>query len=370
MFKERIFLFLLLILIVFLCVNFDLPRSFFIKVRGDFKHPLYNYSPYIKGVYLTSWTAGSSQKIDYFLKLIKQTELNAVIIDIKEVDGKIAFNTESSLINEIGTERILIPNPKELIEKFHQENVYVIARIVVFKDQALPKIKPELALKDYQGKLWRDWSGRTWLDPASKEVWNYHIELAKEAIKVGFDEINFDYIRFPSDGDISQIAYPIRDKKMSKPEIIRSFFEYLNQELKPLGVFLSIDLFGLTLWHENNNDMNIGQILEYAIPYFDFVCPMVYPSHYPNDFEGYKNPADNPYEIIKMNLEKGKMRMTDTKAKLRPWLQDFSLGAIYDKKMVELEKQAVYDTDSYGWLLWNPSNRYTEDALERKLLDI
>ena len=363
--KEKIFLFLFLILVIASFIVSDFPRSLLNEVRGEFlkdhlarQHPLY-----IKGIYLTSWTAGNPQKIDYFLKLIKQTELNAVVIDIKEVDGKIAFDTESPLINELGTERILIPNLKELIEKFHQENVYVIARIVVFKDEILPKIKPELALKNRQAKPWRDWAGWTWMDPASKEVWDYHVELAREAIKAGFDEINFDYIRFPSDGDISQIVYPIWDGKTPKSETMRRFFEYLNQELKPLGVFLSVDLFGLTMIRED--DMNIGQILEDAIPYIDFICPMVYPSHYPEDFEGYKNPAAHPYEIIKMNLEKGKMRMSDTGAKLRPWLQDFDLGAIYDKEMIELQKQAVYDTDSYGWLLWNPASKYTEEALER-----
>ncbi len=365
--KEKIFLFLFLILIIASFIVSDFPRSLLNEVRGEFLKDYFvqQYPLYIKGVYLTSWTAGNSKKIDYFLELVKQTELNAVVIDIKEVDGRVAFDTNSSLINDLGTEQVMIPDIKKVIEKFHRENVYVIARIVVFKDEILPKIKPELALKNRQAGLWRDWAGRTWLDMASKEVWDYHVELAKEAIRVGFDEINFDYVRFPSDGDISQIVYPIWDGKTPKPEIMRRFFEYLNQELKPLGVFLSADLFGLVLWNESNNDMNIGQILEYALPYFDFICPMVYPSHYPPDFEGYANPAAHPYEIIKMNLEKGKGKMNDTEAKLRPWLQDFSLGAIYDKEMIELQKQAVYDTDSYGWLLWNPASRYTEEALER-----
>ena len=344
--KEKVFLFLILALIV---VGFaSSPRQYF---GSGVLAKEQRYPPYIKGVYLTSWTAGNAQKMAHFLELIRKTELNAVVIDIKEVDGVVVFDT-------------IIPNLKEIIEKLHQENIYVIARIVVFKDKLLPKIKPELALKNKWGGLWRDWAGKTWLDPASKEVWDYHIEIAKEAVKIGFDEINFDYIRFPSDGNISTIVYPVWDEKLSKPEVIREFFKYINEQLKPTNVFLSADLFGLTLWNEESFDMNIGQILEYALPYFDFICPMVYPSHYPEGFEGYKNPAAHPYEIIKLNLEKGKIRMFDTKAKLRPWLQDFDLGAIYNKKMIELQKQAVYDTDSYGWLLWNPASRYTEEALE------
>ena len=347
--KEKIFLFLVLILIVVVFANLvNWPKLSF----GQFEDlaTTQKYPPYIKGVYLTSWTASDSEKIDYFINLARNTELNAVIIDIKEVDGLIAIDN-------------IIPNLQEVIEKFHQENVYTIARIVVFKDGLLPKTRPELALKNQQGRLWRDWAGYTWLDPASQDVWDYHIDIAKQAIKLGFDEINFDYIRFPSDGNISTIIYPIWDEILSKPEVIREFFKYVDQQLKPFNVFLSADLFGLTMIRED--DMNIGQILEYALPYFDFICPMVYPSHYPPTFEGYLNPADHPYEIIKMNLENGKQRAVGARAKLRPWLQDFSLGAIYNKKMIELQKQAVYDTDSYGWLLWNPASRYTEEALER-----
>jgi len=364
--KEKIFLFLFLILIGLIAVSFGSIDSFFSphkSLHSGGLNKVKAYPPYIKGIYLTSWTAGNSEKIDYIIKLIKETELNAVVIDIKEVDGRIVFDTESDLINKLGTERILISSPEKVIEKFHKENIYTIARIVVFKDKALPKIRPELALKNREGGLWRDWSGWTWLDPASKEVWDYHIELAKEAIKIGFDEINFDYVRFPSDGNINQIVYPFWDWEMSRAETIREFFKYIDKELMPFNTFLSADLFGLTLWRENN-DMNIGRILEYAIPYFDFVCPMVYPSHYPEGFNGYKNPAACPYEIIEANLSRGKERMGKDRAKLRPWLQDFDIGANYDKEMIEAQKQAVYDTSSYGWLLWNPSSRYTEDALE------
>ena len=349
--KEKIFLFLVIILIVVGSIFSDLPRSFLIEVRGKFleDYSIPEYPPYIKGIYLTSWTAGESKKMAHFLELIKETELNAVVIDIKEVDGKVIFD-------------IIVPNLKEIIEKLHQENIYVIARIVVFKDMALPKIKPELALKNHWGGLWRDWRNKTWLDPASREVWDYHVEIAKRAIQIGFDEINFDYVRFPSDGNISQIVYPIRDEAVPKSEVMRQFFEYISEQLKPTNAFLSIDLFGLTMVRED--DMNIGQILEDAVPYFDFICPMVYPSHYSDGYEGFSNPAAHPYEIIKMNLERGKERIGSAEAKLRPWLQDFDMGAIYDKRMIELQKQAVYDTDSYGWLLWNPSNRYTEEALE------
>jgi len=378
--KEKIFFYLILILAILFFIysvegnQFDRVFYSFLKQK-EFDHQVNNaefkYPPYIKGVYLSSWSAGNKHRIEHFLNLTKDTEINGVVIDLKEVNGIVAFDTESKLINELNTELKIIPDLQKVVQKFHQQDVYTIARIVVFKDDLLPKIKPEWALKNVWGSIWRDYSGTPWLDPSCKQVWDYHLEIAKQAVKIGFDEINFDYVRFPSDGNIAQIDYPEMylddgEKKLTRAEIMREFFKYINEQLSDVDVFLSADLFGLTLWRGNNDDMNIGQILEYAAPYFDIICPMVYPSHYGQGFEGFQNPAETPYEIIKMNLEKGKNRIADTECKLRPWLQDFNMGAVYDKRKIELQKQAVYDTDSYGWLLWNPANQYTEEALERK----
>jgi len=162
---------------------------------------------------------------------------------------------------------------------------------------------------------------------------------------------------------MSQIIYPFWDYKTPKSEIMKQFFEYFTQRVKPMGVFVSADLFGLTL--TTTNDMNIGQWLEYVAPYFDYICPMVYPSHYPATFEGFENPAAHPYEVIYKGLISGEQRIASISApaKLRPWLQDFDLGVIYTPEMINLEKKAVYDAGAYGWLLWNPGNVYTEGAL-------
>ncbi len=375
--KEKIFFYLILILAILFFIysvegdQFDRVFYSFLKQR-EFDHQLNNeqqqYPPYIKGVYLSSWTAGNENRINHFVNLAKETEINAVIIDLKEVNGIVAFDTQSEMINDLNTELEIIPDLKKVIQKFHEHDIYTIARIVVFKDNLLPKIKPEWALKNIWGSIWRDYSGTSWLDPGCKQVWDYHLEIANQAVEFGFDEINFDYIRFPSDGNISQLDYPEMysengNQLLTRAEVIREFFKYIHEQLSD-SVFLSADLFGLTLWRENNNDMNIGQILEYAAPYFDIVCPMVYPSHYRQGFEGYENPAEFPYEIIKLSLEKGKKRLADTECRIRPWLQDFNMGAVYDQEKINLQKQAVYDTDAYGWMLWNPANRYTEQALE------
>jgi hypothetical protein len=382
--KDKIFLFLVLALIVIFVLISDLPRyllekrgEFLIKVHGpdvvtkdliEKKEPIYS-----KGIYLTSYTA-SNHRLEVLLDLVKRTELNTMVIDIKDYTGRVSFDTNSDLINEIGSERILIKDIKALIDRLHEEGVYVIARIAVFEDNYLPGERPDLALKTRNGNLWRDFKGLTWVDPSSQEVWDYNIEIAKEAARVGFDEINLDYIRFPSDGATALISYPFWDGKTLKKEIIKQFFEYFNQKIKPMGVFISADLFGLTL--TSPNDLNIGQWLEYAALYFDYICPMVYPSHYPTGFRGFENPAVYPYEVIYGGLTIGIERLASVSAsvpgkpvaRLRPWLQDFDMGAIYDVRMVNLEKKAVYDAGAYGWLLWNPSNVYTEGALEEEII--
>jgi len=337
----------------------------------------------VKTVYATSWSAGNEAKINYLVDLIKKTELNAIIIDIKDYSGYIAFETNSPLIGSIGSEKVQIPNLNKLINKLHQENIYVIARITVFQDPVLAEKRPELAVKSKKtGKIWKDRKGLAWLDPASPEVWNYILILAKEADSRGFDELNFDYIRFPSDGDLNDLVFPFYDEKKPMAGIIKEFFQYLSSNLRPGGVKISADLFGLSTI--NKDDLGIGQVIEDAAFYFDFVCPMVYPSHYASGFLGYQNPAAYPYEVIKYSMENAVKRLAALNlaqaatssavvsptpfpkiAQLRPWLQDFDLGADYNEKMVRLEKQAVVDAGvSNGWMLWDPKNIYTTAALD------
>jgi hypothetical protein len=337
----------------------------------------------VKAIYFTSWNAATPSRLEEAIRLIKNTELNAIVINIKEETGTIAFNTRSPLIKALKAEEVRLTDFPALINRLHKEGIYVIARIVVFQDQHLPKVRPELAVRNAKtGEVWRDRKGLTWLDPASKEVWDYHIEIAREAARMGVDELNFDYIRFPSDGNLSLLRYPIWDGVKPKHEVIREFFGYLRKELGNLGIPLSADIFGLTT--VNADDLGIGQILEHALRYFDFVSPMVYPSHYASGFIGYKNPALYPYEVIKYSLDKAVMRRnallsatsTDdilvgkpehqapVRGEIRPWLQAFNLGADYTPQMIRKEIQAVYDAGlTAGWYLWNPSNVYNAAAL-------
>ncbi len=319
----------------------------------------------VRAIYMTSWVAGTTNWRSELVKLIEDTELNAVVVDVKDYTGRISFEVTDQTLKDIGSSEKRIPDIREFINELHGKNIYAIARISVFQDAFLVKKRLDLAVKKKDGGIWRDYKGIAWLNPASREVWDYTIKIAKEAEAVGFDELNFDYIRYPSDGNMKDIVLPLADGATNKAESMRFFFAYLQKELKPLKIPLSADLFGLTTW--NYDDLNIGQIMEYVEPYFNYICPMVYPSHYPKTFQGYANPANHPYEIIFSAMTKASERLlkaTSTPSKLRPWLQDFDLGADYTAEMIRKEKQAVYDAGLTSWMLWNAANKYTRGALD------
>lgn len=343
-----------------------IPVIFFNLAFGDISPKVLEKPPktYVKGIYMTAHTAGWKERRDELVKLIEETELNAIVIDIKDYSGNILYDSQVPLVNELGTEKIIISDLPGLLQELKEKNIYTIARLAVFQDPILAEKKPEWALKDKDGGLWRDWKGLAWVDSSLKEVWDYNLAVAKEAVSMGFDEINLDYIRFPSDGPLDDIVYPFFNKHLSKNDVMHQFFKYFGQNLAVLPVYSSVDLFGMTLWQDDG--LNIGQRVEDAAPYFDYICPMVYPSHYPATFEGYKNPAKYPYEIVYESLIRSEERVKNSRAKIRPWLQDFDLGAVYDAEMVKKEIQASYDANTAGWLLWNARNRYTEGALEKE----
>lgn len=324
----------------------------------------------IKGIYISAWTATNSKKIQELIQLIKETELNGVVVDIKDATGFLSYQTAVSLAEKIGAHReIKIRDIDKFINQFHKENIYVIGRVQVFQDPIMAQGRPDVAIKDSKtGKLWKDNKGLEWLDPSSRIVWQYAADIAQDMARHGFDEVNFDYVRFPADGVIERLDFPFWDAVRPKYELISSFFAYLNQELKDTAIATSADIFGLAAWRamDFSFDLNIGQRLIDALPYFDFVSPMVYPSHYPDNFNGIKKPAAKPYEIVHGSLETWQdlKATTSYKAILRPWLQDFDLGGIkYDQTKVRAQIQAAYDTGVESWLLWNSSNRYTRGAL-------
>jgi len=343
----------------------------------------------IKAIYLTSWGAATPSILNPAIQLIKDTELNAVVIDIKDYSGYVVYDIQNEDVIKYGAKETRISRINSLIKRLHDEGIYVIARQTVFQDPILAKARPDLALynklkssSSSMSSLWYDHKGIAWMDPAAKEVWDYNIAIAKDVAERGFDEINFDYIRFASDGDLSNIGYPFFDPATQlKKTIISNFFKYLRENTQ--GVVISADLFGLTT--VNYDDLGIGQSIEEAYKYFDYVAPMVYPSHYAKTFLGYQNPADYPYEVVNYSMASANQRLKtmimtidnnndndgdnqasslkvishSTVANLRPWLQHFGLGAIYDAVKIRAQIKATIDAGvTSGYMLWDPTNKY------------
>ena len=326
---------------------------------------------HVKALYMSGWVAGSKNFLNSLVKIADDTEINAVVIDIKDSTGRLSFDLEDPEIKKIGSYQNRIKDIRALTTLLHSKNIYIIGRISTFQDPFLTNLKPEWALKKLSdGGIWKDRKGLSFLNPTNENVHKYIISLALDSYKEGFDEINFDYIRYPSDGAIKDINYNL-GKGETRSDNLEKFFKYISQEIKKdENIPISADIFGLTT--EAKDDMGIGQVWEKVIPYFDYVSPMVYPSHYPAGHAGYKNPAQYPYEVINRALVSAVIRtkaMNQDIMKIRPWLQDFDLGTVYTKELIQAEMKATYDNGLNSWMLWDPSNKYTPSALKLETIN-
>lgn len=311
----------------------------------------------VRGIYWTAVTATTS-RADTLLEYMLSSGLNTVVIDVKMDNGEL-FEVE-----EFG----------EILDKLFNAGIYRIARVAVMRDSAFAQAHPNLALGSSRlsreagsGRatdFWRDNTGAAWVDPTAPEVADYAIELGHQFYEAGFDEIQYDYVRFASDGALSLIVYPVYDSTESKVAVMQRFFERVGGSMQEEGIPVSFDVFGMTFW--SHHDYNIGQRLIDVLPYADWVSPMVYPSHYADGFKGYANPALAPYEIVKMSLDEG-LRLThgvyagsdeELAARFRPWLQDFDIGAVYTSDFIEAQIQAAREAGASGWILWNARNVY------------
>jgi len=324
-----------------------------------------------KGIYMTSCVAGTPSIRKKIVQLVEDTELNAIIIDIKDYSGNISFEMDDPILQGAVGGGCYVRDMREFINELHKKGIYVIGRITVFQDPYYAKRHPDQAVqKESDKSTWSDYKGLNFIDVGSVEFWSYIVTLSKDSYHAGFDELNYDYIRYPSDGNMKDIYFPISEERVvSKPgkgkvEVLEGFFSYLRDELNDEGVYMSADIFGMTM--TNYDDLFIGQILENIEPYFDFVAPMVYPSHYPKGFYGYQNVNSVPYEIVKISMDRGSERMiaaSSSPLKLRPWLQDNDYPVHYTPEMVRAQIQATYDAGLTSWMLWDASNTYTREAL-------
>jgi len=373
----------------------------------------------MEAVYMTSCVAGTPNFRQQLVELVDNTEINSLVIDIKDYSGTISFApTDEKLQGAWNAAKCGARDMKDFISLLHEKGIFVIGRITVFQDPYYAEIHPELAVKKADGvTVWRDFKGLAFIDVGAREYWDYVVSLSRDAYNIGFDELNFDYVRYPSDGPMTDIAfthsksYPNDNTKQANLE---EFFKYLNSKLDDESLFAdfkhentgrasstpwtSVDLFGMTT--TNYDDLSIGQVQDRAAPYFDFIAPMVYPSHYPKNAFGYANPNDHPYEMVYHAMSVGVSRMeasttpmngflhepimttnasgtsqfsgtyskpTYTADKFRTWIQDFDYGGTYDVPEVRAEIKASRDAGVKSFMIWAPSNIYTRGALDTEV---
>lgn len=317
-----------------------------------------------KALYLSFYGIGNRGLREAAVGLIRRTELNALVIDVKGDRGMIAYRSAVPLAAQIGAQNLItIPDLPGLVKNLHDQGIYVIARIVVFKDNPLATARPDLAVRYAGGAIFHDREHLAWGDPFKQEVWNYNIAVAVEAAKAGFDEIQFDYVRLP---DARGLSYERPWTLANRVSAVDGFLSAARRALVPYNVFLGADIFGYVIW--NLDDTKIGQMLPNVLGIADYVCPMLYPSGFQFGIPGYRNPVQHPYEIVNLSLMRALERTHVPSIRFRPWIQGFRDYAFGGKHFGGAEIRAQIDAaqkaGSDGWMLWNPNNRYSEDGLE------
>lgn len=374
----------------------------------------------VKGIYVTGAMAGTSN-MDNLIALVDRTELNTMVIDVKNDEGRVVYDMDSAFVREIGAVKEYVSDMPGLIRKCKEHGIYLIARIVAFKDPFLAENRQDLALTDKNGNIFRDKSGLAWVNPYKREVWDYLLEIARQAASVGFDEIQFDYIRFSTDAGMSKVDFGEDALEQDKEDVITEFTIYAAQELHDMGVPLSADVYGVII--DSKLDASIvGQNYYEMAKHLDYISPMVYPSHYGPGNLGLAVPDAQPYETIFRSMKTSRkvlagmgreaedmqvsgndvsgngisgnsisensasgnsMDAADPKdlvpnqeirADVRPWLQDFTATWVkghirYGPEEIRAQIQAVYDAGYEEWILWNASNRYTEGGLLPEEMD-
>ncbi len=316
-----------------------------------------------KALYLSVFGIADRALRESALRLIRDTELNALVIDVKGDRGYVAYRSAIPLAREIGAQKVVtIKDLPALVQDLHARGIYLIARIVVFKDDLLARARPALAVKTPYGAVWRDREGLGWADPFELAAWEYNIAIAVEAARAGFDEIQFDYVRFP---DTIGLAYSKPNTELNRVTAIDTFLALARGRLVPYNVFLAADFFGYVAWNEN--DTLIGQRIEDLAAVLDYLCPMLYPSGFQFGIPGYPNPVQHPHAVVHNTLDVAQRRAGLPGVRFRPWLQafrDYAFGGgRFGAAEIRMQIDAAEQFGSDGWMLWNPHNVYSGGGL-------
>ncbi len=325
----------------------------------------------IHGIYVSAYVAGTPSMMDEIITQIDETNINAIVLDVKNDEGHIIFDMNSELIDGLGVEDILIKDMPELMKNLHEHGIYVIARCVAFRDPFIDEIKPEWMLTTADGETYEDNKGFNWMDPRNEEAGNYLVEVAEGCSAAGFDEVQFDYVRFPTgikEEDIGINGYGRR----------RAIYEFVRDthvSLKKLGMPLSLDLFGTVINSKVDRDI-VGQEYAWLSMNCEYLSPMIYPSHYYEGTMGVDYPDLHPYETISEAMRCSETELLSVnpngdraQAKVRPWLQGFTASYLskyrnYGAEEIRDQIRAVYENGSDSWIIWNPSCKYPWEAFK------
>ncbi|HET8710694.1 MAG TPA: putative glycoside hydrolase [Spongiibacteraceae bacterium] len=318
-----------------------------------------------RGIYLSSYGISSLKLRNSALDLVRNTQINTFVIDIKTDSALVTHKTSIPLASEIGAQKLVLKKDlPDLIAKLHEQGIYTIGRIVTFKDTLLAQAHPELAIKTASGGIFRDNEGLAWVDPTKTEVWDYNVALAVEAAQMGFDEVQFDYVRFP---DKRGLVFSKPNTEENRVAAINGLLTEARKKLEPYNVFLSADIFGYVSW--NLNDTEIGQRIVDVMQHVDYASPMLYPSGFQFGIPGYRNPVANSHEIVYRTLERARVRANVDPVRFRPWLQAFKDYAFdrrqFGQEEIQQQVSAAERFGSNGWLLWNPRNVYAAANIKR-----
>lgn len=370
----------------------------------------------VRGIFVTGPVAGT-ERMEELISLVDETELNAIVMDIKNDEGRVVYDMQIPQVQELGAGIRYVRDMEGLVQKCRDKNIYLIARIVAFKDPYLAQVKPDWCVHNQDGSIFRDKDGLAWLNPYNREVWDYLLAIAREALGMGFQEVQFDYVRFSTDSAMEQADFGEQEAELSRQEIITEFIKYASQSIHEAGGKLSADVYGVVIDSEKDQQI-VGQDYVEMSRYLDYISPMVYPSHYGPYNYGIPVPDAEPYLTVLTAMRQsrralsglpdeiplvspaagdfgtgqevsgteessrtyenvyaeeglaGMEPMEGITARVRPWLQDFTATWVsghipYEGEQIRAQIQAVYDAGYEEWILWNASNRYTQEGLDR-----
>lgn len=328
----------------------------------------------VKGIYISAYVAGTPSMVDNLIAEMDRTEANALVIDLKDDFGRVACEMDSPLVQEVGSTKVYIRDIEDLMKKLDDHGIYAIARIPAFRDAWLGDVKPEWCIQKADGTVFRDRDGNAWVNPYKQEAWDYLAEIAIQAKKLGFEEVQFDYVRFCTEKGMQEAVFDEADVQgRSRTDIILEFMAHTYDRLKAEGLFVSADVFGAIINSSVNAD-SVGQIYGEMAKHLDYISPMIYPSHYADGNYGIDHPDIHPYETISAALNDSRKELYFAGrdgghiAVVRPWLQDFTASWLanhitYGGPEVRAQIQAVYDCGYDEWMLWDASCKYAWDGL-------